>query len=318
MIARSSLVFGVAALATISILVPATWHLLDADIQTDGPKIRPAQEVLHLDGADVALQLDRGAVVAGGTVSAVLVATADHAHAVAVDLTTLEDMGYGDERVPNPPRQVNRRKLTLQAQPGGGPPVVATVRLGSRREHPGSMSWYDLYLTPHGERAPKHAWGDGNAAHAGVVSWSCNSFPIAIEPPATIPAEGPFTVAVRIKNTTKQAFTYSYVNVGGTIDSFDEMGGGLQLTSDDYDVAEVDEPPAADAPATEGDDADGDVVPVGAEQVRVFRVVPKHPGVRHFTLIAHVATDNGSAMEIRAFDRPARESDPAPPALAAR
>src|SRR5690242_237801 len=126
------------SIATFAVAAPT---LLDADIQTDGPKVRPEEQTLHLDGADVTLPVDRGALAAGGTVSAILVATSDKPRTVAVDLTTMEDMGMGGERVPNPPLQVDRRKLELKAQPGGGPPVVATIKLGSKREKKGAMSW---------------------------------------------------------------------------------------------------------------------------------------------------------------------------------
>lgn len=308
MLPRSSIA---AALATAIVTVPAAWHWLDADIQADGPKIRPAAEVLHLDGADVSLQLDRGAQRTGAPLSAVLVASADTPHQVTVDLATFEDMGIGEERVPNPPLRVDHRKLTLQAAPGGGPPVVATLTLGKKHDKPGSVSWYDMYLTPHGVEPPRHSWdGDSGAAHAGFATWSGNSFPIAIEPPATIPAEGPFTIAVRVTNTTKKGFTYCEPQVGGTIQSYEEMGGGLQLGSDDYDIAQIDEPP------TSGDDAN-ELVPVGAERVMIFRITPKHPGVKHFTIVAHVSADGGGAMDIASFDRP-EVADAVAPTLAAR
>jgi len=308
-----------ACLGTMALAVPAGWHLLDADIQADGPKIRPPESVLHLDGADVSLQVDRGALISGNTVSAIMVATADQAHAVTVDLTTLEDMGMGEERVSNPPLQVDHRKLTLQAQPGGGPPVVATIKLGSKRESAGDASWYDLYLTPHGEKAPRYSYGY-EGAHAGVTTWSKNSFPISIEPPATIPAEGPFTVAVRVKNTTKAGWTYVSGSVGGTISGWSPMDGGYQFASDDYDIEEVADPETADDRETAGptgENGEPILVMPGAERVMIYRITPKRFGVDHFTIVGYVRANGGGAMDVVSFDRPP-VPDAAPGTVATR
>ena len=109
------------ALATIAIAVPAGWHALDADIQGDGPQMRPKQETLEVDDdTTVALDLDRGVMPAGGKASVTLVATSDRPHKVAVQLSALENMGYGAERVENPPKLVGSRVVTLDALPGGG------------------------------------------------------------------------------------------------------------------------------------------------------------------------------------------------------
>jgi hypothetical protein len=300
---RTSLAAG---LATLVLAVPG--RVLDADIQTDGPKIRPDEQTLHLDGADVTMQLDRGALASGQTVSAVLVGTADKAHAVTVDLTTMEDMGMGGERVPNPPLQVDRRKLTIQAQPGGGPPVVATIKLGSKKERAGSSSWFDMYLQKHGDKPPAERYDTPDtAAHVGVATWSGNTFPMTIEPPAQIPADGPFTIAVRVKNTSKRGWTYCYGQVGGAIRDYNEMGGGLQLASDEFDMEQV------------GDDNSGGgedvIVAPGAERVMIYRVTPKTK-VDRFTIVAHVSVDSGGAMQIVQFDRPV--ADAPTPAVAAR
>jgi hypothetical protein len=298
-----------ACLATLTLAVP---KLLDADIQTDGPKVKPDEQVMHLDGADVAMQIDRGTLAAGNTVSAVLVATADKPHAVTVDLRTLEDMGYGGERVPNPPLQVDRRTLTLKAQPGGGPPVVATIKLGSKKQKLGAMSWFDMYLLPHGQRPPDNRYeAPDTGAHAGIVTWSGNSFPMTIEPPAQLPAEGPFTVAVRVKNTSSQGWKYCFGHIGGALAGYNEMDGGLQLADDELDMEAV----------GEGESGNGEDIMVapGAERVMIYRVTPKHAGIDHFTIVAHFNTDTGGAMEIASFDRPPQKpADVKTPAVAAR
>src|SRR5438045_2780532 len=120
----------VAFAATVGLVAPAAWHALDANIQSDGPATRPKQQTLELDGATVAVDLDRGVLMSGGTLKATLVATSDTPKTIALDVKALEDMGYGNERVENPPKQVGRRTIKIQARPGGGTPVEVAFQLG--------------------------------------------------------------------------------------------------------------------------------------------------------------------------------------------
>src|SRR5262249_25029945 len=76
-------------LATVGIVVPAAWRLLDANIQTDGKKLRPLQQQLVVDGARVTLDVDRSVVLTGSTLTAKLRAYSDTPRTVAVDLTLL-------------------------------------------------------------------------------------------------------------------------------------------------------------------------------------------------------------------------------------
>jgi hypothetical protein len=133
-----------AALVTCAIAVPAGWRPLDADIQSDGPALRPPASELDLGDAKISLVLDRGIMQAGGKASVTLVATADQAHRVTVQLKALQDMGWGAERVQNPPREVDRRTITLDAQPGGGAPVVETFQLAKSVKKPGRYDWFAI------------------------------------------------------------------------------------------------------------------------------------------------------------------------------
>src|SRR6185437_16548058 len=99
------------------------WQATEADIPADGALTRPAQRTLHVGPSTITVDLDRGLVAAGDEVKATLVATADSERDVALDVTALEDEGYGDERVPIPPVVVGRRSVILHAAPGGGAPV---------------------------------------------------------------------------------------------------------------------------------------------------------------------------------------------------
>jgi hypothetical protein len=124
-----------------------------------------------------------------------------------------------------------------------------------------------------------------------------------------IPAEGPFTIAIRIKNTTKKGWTYCYAQTGGALTGYNDMAGGLQFATEEFDMEAV------------GDDTrygDGEtiVVPAGAESVMIYRVTPKHTGIDRFTIVAHVSVDGGGAMQIAQIDRPV--ADAPTPAVAAR
>ena len=269
-----------------------------------------------IDDATVTVQLDRGVLPAGGTLprqGAILVRdeARDRPHPVTVDMATLEDMGFGGERVPNPPTTIDQRKVVLQAQPGGGPPVVASVKLGTRREQPGSSRWFDIYVSGHRAKLSRNS-DEAAVAHAGVATWSGNAFPVTIEPPASIPVEGPFTVAVRVKNTTAAPFSYVSVIIGGQLAGWDSLDGLFELGTDDYDITEV---------KTDHDSDEDRALAPGAEALLVYRVTPKRPGIRHFTFVTHVTVDNDrgrGAMDVAAFDRPEPAIEPATPSLAVR
>ncbi|MDB4958857.1 MAG: hypothetical protein JWO36_6426 [Myxococcales bacterium] len=299
-----------AFVATIVVAVPAGWRSLDADIQTDGPALRPTQQSLTIGDATVTIDVDRGIMRAGDTVSAVLVASSPRVHAVTVEVTALQDEGFGGERVPNPPNTVGRRKIKLQAAPGGGPPVVASFSLGSHRAKPGRLEWFSMFVAPTGQPAPDRMYvrDDQVAASMGVATWTGNSFPISIEPPAIIPFEGAFTVAVRIRNTTNQPFEYSQISLGGQIAGYDSMDSDLELgATDDFEVAPI------------PNDEQSDIVEVGAEHVAIFKLTPMRPDVTHFTLVARAKTGYATgAMDALSFDRPATPVEDHPASVASQ
>ena len=287
-----------AALVTTALAVPAGWRSLGADIQSDGPRMRPKQQTFAFDdGTLVTMDLDRGVMPSGGKASVTLVASAEHAHEVKVSLAAMENMGYGAERVQNPPLEVDSKVVTLDAQPGGGPPLVWTVQLDKRAKTPGRHEWFDIVA------APAHHDKDESveAASAGIATWSGNSFAMSIEPPASIPAEGPFTVAVRVKNTTKKPMRLPQIHVGSRVAGVQDLSSELWLSSDGFEIEPVDEP--------EYDD-DARIAP-GAEQLTVFRVKPDF-GIDHFTFVAHAESyETGAALATVSIERPKVE-DPEP------
>ena len=290
-----------ALFATVLVAVPAGWRALDADIQTDGPATRPKQQVLHTDGAAVSVDLDRGVLMAGGKLKVTLVATSATPKKIALTVRALEDNGIGEERVARPPTVVARKKIILEAAPGGGKPMELAFELGKRKTR-GSVQWYDVDVAPTGTKADDLAYDatetdDGtpvpaNAAKVGAAVWSGNSFGMAIDPP-TIPAEGPFTVAVRVKNTTKKPIDYIEVEMGGPELAYSGMEGLSLYASDDadFEVAMQDQP------------YEEPIAP-GKELIVKFDVKPRHPGVKKFTLVASARAGAGGAMDVRTFERP--------------
>ncbi len=281
------------ALATFALVVPAGWRALEADIQADGPKLRPPQKQLEIGDATVTLDMDRGIMPAGGKASVTLVATSDRPHRVTVALRALEDMGYGDERVPNPPREIERRTITLDAQPGGGAPVVATFQLAKTSKRPGVSEWFDVVATS------REAHGE--SAWVGVATWSGNSFAMAIEAPAQVPVEGAFTIAVRVKNTTKKPIHMPYIELGGRIGGPQGLDSQLIADRDDYAIEQVEQPEDVDLGGH-----DNNPLAPGAEHLTIYRVLSRF-GVSHFTFVAQARCEEGGAMATLEAQRPAVE-----------
>ena len=301
-----------AFVATVLVAVPAGWRALDADIQTDGPATRPKQRVLHTDGAAVSVELDRGVLMAGGKLKVTLVATSETPKTIALTVRALEDNGIGEERVPRPPTVVARKKIILEAAPGGGKPLELAFELGARKTR-GRVQWYDVDVAPTGKKADDLAYYDtetddgtpvpANAAKVGAAVWSGNSFGMALDTP-TLPAEGPFTVAVRVKNTTKQPMEYLDVSLGGPQLDYSGMDG---LTMDAGDDADFD--------VAMQEQQDEEPIAPGKERIVKFDVTPRHPGIKKFTLVASGRAGTGGAMDVRTFERPAAPE--VPPAFAA-
>src|SRR5215510_2950810 len=63
-----------AAFVTLAVIAPAGWRALDADIQSDGKRLRPLQQSFTVDGTRITLDVDRHVVMTGDTVTATLVA----------------------------------------------------------------------------------------------------------------------------------------------------------------------------------------------------------------------------------------------------
>lgn len=282
----------VAFTATVGLVVPAAWHALDADIQKDGPATRPQQQTLELDGVSVAIDLDRGVLMAGGTLKATLVATSDRPQTIALEVKALEDMGYGDERVENPPRQVGKKTIKIQAAPGGGAPVEVAFKLGERGRK-GVVSWYNLEVAP----ARWKAKGEGDykpTATIGAATWSGNNLAMQVQTPARIPDDATFQVAVKVTNTQKRPIPWLSIELGGTNISYGGLDSNLYL----YDG----ESPRYTIKRAEGEDEYNDEpLKPGQSRIAHFDVTPSPTevgGVKQYTFTAHAHGDRYGALDV--------------------
>lgn len=310
-----------AFLVTLAVVVPAAWQAPDADIPTDGPRLRPKQTALQTGGATISVDLDRGVLMSGGKLKVTLVGTADTRRKVALDVRALQDNGLGEGRVENPPTEVAKRRITVEAAPEGGKPTEVVFELRPRRMKPGWMEWYDIEVTPAGKRADAESESDDedalpSAASVGAVVWGGNNLAMKLEAPASAPAgDGPFTVKVRVKNTAKQPIQYLDLRLGGPTLDYGPMEGLSFWGDDNYEVEQV---AVSD---------DGDEIAPGAERVYEYKVTPKQSGAAELGLLvqagATIVIDEDrnkyrhlGAMEAVTIRRAAPE--PAAPAVAGK
>src|SRR5262249_25072705 len=119
--------------ATVVVVVPCAWHLLDAEVAREGKKLRPMQQTFVAeDGTRVTLDVDRNLIETGQTVTAKLRAFSDRPHVIAVDMRVLHSSNYAGERVEQPWVAIDHEKLLLTALPKGGPAVLSNVKLGDK------------------------------------------------------------------------------------------------------------------------------------------------------------------------------------------
>lgn len=295
--------------ATVLVAVPAEWSLLGANIQTDGPALRPPKESFEVDGVTVSVELDRGISTAGSQVKAILVATSDVPKEISLDVRALEDNGYGEERVANPPTVVSKKRVKIKAGPNGGAPVEVAFELGSTR-HKGGVQWFDIDVMSSKTRYIKNTdmassekptdaryyaveeLGPQNAARVGFAVWGGNSFPISFVPTA-LPARGPFEIAVKVKNTKKKSIEWLQVELGNQL--------GLEGLSSELMISSYGDESPYDVEYIDGEES---TLASGAERTFRFKVTPKDETTRKFTFMAHAHGDGSGAVESITVERP--------------
>ncbi|MEO8845893.1 MAG: hypothetical protein ABI591_28300 [Kofleriaceae bacterium] len=267
--------------ATIGVAVPAAWHVLGADIRTDGAKLRTFQQSFTFDNTRITLDVDRNLVQTGDKVTATVRAYGPPRQ-VAIDLAVLESSNYAGERVEQPSTQIDHEKLLLTVLPDGGPARSTTIALGTRPRQRALTDSFRIYITQHGHK-PDQTEGDygaepdwtgavesGNAAAIGIIGWSGNSMKMRIVPEGVVTPNAPFVVAVKVVNSTGHVLPHhpyfslaNQINASGFMEAPEEHFTIEQINPDgeDYDYPTVDD--------------EQDQVAVGEELVARFRVTPK-------------------------------------------
>ena len=303
-------------LLTVGVLVPAGWHALDADIQHDGKHMRPMQQETTIDDVKVTLDVDRAVVMTGDTVTATLVATSDKPKDVTVDLRALHTENYAGERVERPWQQIDRETITLHAAPGGGKPVSTRIKLGDRPAELALEDSFKIMVTKAGLKPVVREFDGGKAPDydalgasddgsenpiAGIYirGWSGNSLGMKIKPEGTVSSDKPFTIAVRIKNTTGHKLgSIPYINL---------------TTEDQLDATDGDQEPAVAIDRIDDDaattNADGSEKPLkrNAEYVAKFTITPHRKLPATISFLATATENDGlgphgaGAMDIETF-----------------
>ena len=309
----SKAAFAVGFAATVAILVPAGWHFTDADLQSDGKKVRPPQQSFMIDGVKVTLDVDRNLVTTGDKVTAKLVAYSDKPKTVAVDLSVWHSSNYEGERVEEVPTMIDTEKLTLHAAPGGGKAVETTLTLGQHVGHAARTDTFRVYVTKKGSRpkSGEHFWEnydeEGNpqaladAATVTIMGWSHNNLQLSIKPEGKVRTDAPFFVTVRAKNTSKRTLHGLYMNLGTQVGKY----GGIEQ-SDDYEIEQVDDAKKDD---DEGSEEYARTIKRGATEVVRFKVTPKKKGAHAITFLASAYSSDdeigpvvAGAIEAKTFD----------------
>lgn len=298
-------------LLTVGILVPAGWHSTRADIERDGKHMRPMQQVMTVDGVHVALDVDRSVVMTGDTITAKLVATADKPRDVTVDVRALHTQNAAGERVELPWHQIDRETITLHAAPGGGTPVTTRIKLGERPAKLAREDSFKILVTRAGLKPTKREFDDGDkhpdydalstaedgsdVAGIYVRGWSGNSLGMTIAAEGPVVAGQPFTIEVKIKNTSGHAL---------------ESAPWINLTTEDQ-LQAADGDDGEDAVEIERVDTEDDNDPKPVKRngtfVQRFVVTPHHKlaGTISFLATANENEDLGprgaGAMDIATF-----------------
>lgn len=292
---------------TIAVIVPAGWHALGADIQTDGKRLRPLQQSFVVDGTRITLDVDRHVVMTGDTVRATLVAFSDTAKPIAVDLYALHSSNYEGSRVDMPWIPIDRETLKLAAAPGGGKPVVTAIKLGELPDRPALTDSFKIYVTPHGKKPPRPEGDDavdydtgvseGYAAAIEVTGWSGDNLKMTVAPEGRPTSDAPFTIAVRVKNTTGQ----SLVRAPAVSLTTEATLAGTEAANHE-DAAVAIEQIETDVPEHDEDDAFDN----GQAIVVRFRVTPRKPGLRKLTFLADAWEHDNVPGPVTAGARDAR------------
>lgn len=286
-----------AFIATVSVAVPAGWRWLDADIEKDGRRLRPLEQQFTVDGVTVKLDVDRSVVMTGDSVTAKLVAVGETGKRVSVDVYAMHSQNYAGERVAQPWVVIDKESVKLVAAPSGGTPLLTRIKLGERPKRRGLIDAFQVFAQPHGAKLPKEdnlgEEEDGYAARqrahlaaaVQIIGWSGNSLGLTIEPRGKITADAPFTIALRVKNTTNQPLQHPWpeLTTEATLEATsDDSGENLDGRRTYLEIAKQTD-------SSDGDFSERTLAP-GQEQVTLFTVTPHNVSADKLGKVTFLAT----------------------------
>jgi hypothetical protein len=273
--ARASL----AAFAVFGLILPST---ASAEIDVTGKQLARAQESCTIDGAQITLDVDRSVVVTGDSVKATLIAYGESTQPVAVEISTLHSENHDGEPAEIAARRIAHQVVHLTPTPHGGPPVVTTLKLGSRLRHRALIDEFHIFIAAPGTPVPDGSVGDpdrpgfsqvaatGSAAITSVLGWSGDNLDMKIEATGPVTLDAPFTVAVRLTNTSGRSLPRE---LWVELTAADAFGPGIT----ELEIKRVEDP---------ADPDDGSRPwPPRAVHVARFRVTP-HTTTRHLVFLA--------------------------------
>ena len=298
--------------ATISLLLPATWRASEAELPTDGPMLKPPLESFKIGDTEVKVEVDRGAVAPGGTVTVTLIATSDTPHRVPLVLREMGSDSEPGERVEPTPITLARQEVTIDAAPGGGKPRTVTFKLPASKARRGSVSQYSILVQPAKaakkiktaedlyvqtiaelpENAPEGAEVPAIAAMVSVITHEPEAYSVTIEPPAHKPADGqPFEVAVRVRNPSKRTLRDVYLDLSPSDSVLGSMGMGMSA------ALMGDVPEGGDWKIEPVEEADLMDIAPGAEKVVRYRVTPPADSKGVALFATAYTNEGGSALD---------------------
>lgn len=232
---------AVGFVATVALMVPAGWRLIDADREGYAALYRPDVHKISVSGAEVAVAVDQGMVEAGGKVRVTLVATAATPTKVPLAIIVEEQQGAADSRVDEPPLAIARENVTIMASAKGTTKELTFTLRGDRKagrdlSGAGGLRQYTILVEPAGmaglekrraaELAAEYGGGYGGSSYGGydeamwtaynaefeegraarmtVMARTPEAYRVTIEKPALVHAGEPFTATVRVKNVSKR------------------------------------------------------------------------------------------------------------------
>jgi hypothetical protein len=291
--------------ATVSLLIPAAWHTTAADLPADGALVKPPTESFKVNGAEVKVEVDRGAVAAGGEVHVKLYAISDKPQRLSLSVQEQTTSSMPGDRVERAPDVLSRRTVHLVAGPDGGKPQELAFHLPAAKGKKGGVRQYSFLVQP---SKPSGDDDDGEqAALVSVITHDPEAYSVTIEPPAHVTPGEPFELTVRVKNPGQKAIHAVHVDLTPAPEViYANLGPSQSPVYGSNPGAE--EADTLTVKATAGGEEDAitiDALAPGEEKVVMYKVAPGKPLPRYAFMASAWSRDAGNALDWKSVDAPA-------------